>query len=403
MMRSAAYPVTLRQQWIQLSPAIRLATTVYVIARLATSLIAIVALNLFPLPPHAPQAVVHNQAEAWLLAPWYRWDAEWFLKIAREGYGVDDGRSGNYPLYPALARLVGDIFGGNYLLSGLIVSNLALWLALILLFEYVRPRYGYRIARAAVLALALYPSFFFNLAYYAESLLLLFTIATFYAMERGRWGWTALFASLAVLSKLPAVVLLAPIAWEFWQQRRRLLSFDSIALLSIPLTILAWTLIRRWLGPEATSFDFSSPLSILSPILTPSYQKTYEAAVVWPWEGLWLGIMALPTLWPRVMFLKVAYDFLILVFCTLMLPFVWRLKRPSYTVYFVALYLMNLTLILPYFPLANFPRRMMMALPMFIALALLSRYRWVKLPLVFSGLSLSLILTAFFVWWVWVG
>jgi len=55
------------------------------------------------------------------------------------------------------------------------------------------------------------------------------------------------------------------------------------------------------------------------------------------------------------------------IFLTVMLPFVFGLKRSTYTVYVVALYLMNTD---PHyahiFPLADFPRRMMMALPVFI-------------------------------------
>jgi hypothetical protein len=46
---------------------------------------------------------------------------------------------------------------------------------------------------------------------------------------------------------------------------------------------------------------------------------------------------------------------------------------------------------------------MMMAFPVFIVLAMLSRNRWVRLPLVLVGTSLSLIMSAFFVWWLWVG
>jgi hypothetical protein len=65
--------------------------------------------------------------------------------------------------------------------------------------------------------------------------------------------------------------------------------------------------------------------------------------------------------------------------------------------------MMNLMFIVPTFPLVDFPRRMMMAFPIFIVLAMLSRYPWVRLPLALVGMSLSLVLSAFFVWWLWVG
>ncbi len=386
-----------------LSAPVIFGSGVYLVTRLVHSLVAIVALMLYPLPPTAPQPTVHTWFEQWFLAPWYRWDAEWFLKIAREGYIIDDGRSGNYPLYPALVRVVGDPLGHNYLLSGLIVSNLALWLALILLYILIKRHYGDAIARKSLIALALYPSFFFNLGYYAESLLLLFTVATFYALETNRWGWAGIFSGLAVLAKLPGVILLAPIAWEFWQQRRRLFSRDVIALAAIPVTIAGWTVVRHYLGPEATTFDLSSPLSILSPILSPSYRQTYGAAVVFPWQGIWLGIQAVQSLWGQVMGLTVTFDMVMLVFFTLLLPFIARVKPTSYLIYTVGLYIMNLMLVVDIFPLVNFPRRMMMAFPAFIALAMLARYRWLKLVMVVTGGTLSLVMSAFFVWWLWIG
>ncbi|MBC7775482.1 MAG: glycosyltransferase family 39 protein, partial [Phycisphaerae bacterium] len=124
-------------------------------------------------------------------------------------------------------RLVGDLLGGNYLWSGLIVSNLALIAALILLFNLVEARYGRRAAKSTLIGLALYPTYFFNMAYYAESLTLLFMVGTFYAMDKQRWPLAGLCASLAVLAKLPAVVLLAPLIWEFGRQRRTIRSFGQ--------------------------------------------------------------------------------------------------------------------------------------------------------------------------------
>lgn len=403
MEKTLAYPSLWFQRWQQLPVSVRVGTNIFVITRLIHSLIAILALKLYPLPPQAPRPIVHNWFEEWLLAPWYRWDAEWFLNIAREGYAVVDGRSAYYPLYPTLVRLVGDVLGGNYLLSGLLVSNIALWAALILLFALVRSQYGYRLAYGTLIALALYPCFFFNMGYYAESLLLLFSVATFYAMDRQRWGWAAICASLAVLSKFPGLVLMAPIAWEFWRQRRSFFSLDVLALLSIPLTIGVWTVILRFIGNETGVMDFSSPLGLLTPILTPAYQDKFDQSMVWPWEGVYLATLAIPALWGKVMALKVTFDVVMVLFFTLLIPFTLRLNKFSYVIYCLGLYTMNLMLIVPSFPLADFPRRMMMAFPVFIVLAVVSRYRWARLPLVLVGMSLSLVMSAFFVWWLWVG
>ncbi len=403
MAQSIPLVSSLKTRWHSLPQSVRFGTFVFAITRAIYSLWAAVILKIQPASAEAPQPVIRNVVEQWLLAPWYRWDAQWFLDIATQGYAVVDGRSAYYPLYPALIRVIGDLLGSNYLLSGLLVSNVALWAALILLHAMTRRHLGQTVSRKTVVALTLYPFFVFNLIYYADSLLLLFSLATFYALETKRWGWVGIFASLAVLSKLPGLVLWAPIVWEFWAQRRRLLGRDALALLAIPLTIGAWTIALRLISSESPVTDFSSPLSIFTPILTPSFQQRFETWLVWPWEGLILGLKAIPALWGKVMWLKVTLDMLMVVMFTLAIPFTLRLTRFSYFVYALGLYVMNLTLVMPSFPLADFPRRMMMAFPVFIVFGLAMRNRWANALIVTLGVFLSALVSALLLWWVWIG
>lgn len=403
MAQSIPLAGSVKTRWRSLPQSVRFGTAVFVLTRLIYSLWAVVVLSIQPASARAPQPVVRNAIEQWLLAPWYRWDAEWFLKIAREGYTVADGRSAYYPLYPALIRVVGDLLGRNDMLAGLLISNLALWAALILLYAITRRHFSQAVARTTVVALALYPFYVFNTIYYADSLLLLFSLATFYALENEHWGWVSVFASLAVLSKLPGLVLLAPILWEFLAQRRRVFSKDVLALLAVPMTIGAWTVALRFIGSEVSLADFSSPLSILTPVLTPSFQQTFDQWLVWPWDGLILGIKAIPALWGKVMSLKAMLDICFVIVFTLAIPFTLRLPRFSYFLYSLGLYAMNLTLVMPSFPLADFPRRMMVAFPVFVVLGLAMRNRWVNMLVVAVGVFLSATVSAFLLWWVWVG
>jgi hypothetical protein len=391
------------ERWQSLPQSFRFGTIVFIITRLIYSVWAIIILSIQPASAKAPQPIIRNFVEQWLLAPWYRWDAVWFLKIAREGYLIVDGRSAYYPLYPALTRVVGDLLGHNYMLSGLIVSNLATWAALILLYTVTRHHFSETVARRAVVALALYPFYIFNLVYYADSLLLLLSLATFWALQTKRWGWVGIFASLAVLSKLPGVILLAPITWEFLEQRRRLFGKDVLAVLAIPLTIVLWTIILRFMSDEVIITDFSSPFSILTPVLTPSFQQQFDVSLAWPWEGLILGVQAIWALWGKVLWLKVILDMFIVIVFTVAIPFILRLPRVSYFVYSLGLYLMNLTLVMPSFPLADFPRRMMVAFPVFAVFALAMGKGWGNRLIVVLGVFLSAIVSAFLLWWVWMG
>lgn len=403
MLQPMPLAISVKERWQSLPQSIRFGTTVFLVSRLIYSLWAVTVLSIRPASTAAPQPIIHNWFEQWVLAPWYRWDAEWFLKIAREGYVIADGRSAYYPLYPFLTRIVGDLLGHNYMLSGLIVSNLAIWAALVLLYTITQGHFNQAVAHKTVIALALYPFYIFNLIYYADSLLLLFSLATFYAMETKRWGWAGVFSGLAVLSKLPGLILLAPVIWEFRAQRRQLLSKDVLAVLAVPLTILAWTVALRFVGSEVELTDFSSPMAGLTPILTPSFQQNFQVFIVWPWEGLILGIQAIPALWGKVLSLKVILDILMVIVFTGAIPFTLKLPRFSYFVYSLGLYVMNLMLVMPSFPLADFPRRMMVAFPVFIIFGLAMRKRWANIMIIALGVFLSAMVSAFLLWWVWIG
>jgi hypothetical protein len=191
--------------------------------------------------------------------PWYaasprleraaRWDAEWYLLIAAEGYHLEGHMAGRkvryapadatgfFPLYPLLIRGIGEILaalpeplrprtllhagasgppegGAPYLLAGILISNAALLGAAVLLYRRVlatghagRPgSAGMALFSAA--ALLLHPSSFFLSAVYAESLLLFLTLACFAALRTRRWWTAALLAALASATK-PAGLLLA--------------------------------------------------------------------------------------------------------------------------------------------------------------------------------------------------
>jgi hypothetical protein len=202
---------------------------------------------------------------------------------------------------------------------------------------------------------------------------------------------------------MPGLVIMGPIAWEFLAQRRRWWSTDLLALLAVPLTMGLWTVALRFIGNEVALSDFSSPFALLTPIFTPSFQQKFEMYMVWPWQGIILGIQAIVALWGRVMVLKVILDVVILIIFTITVPFTIRLPRFSYFVYCLGLYLMNLSMVMPYFPLADFPRRMMVAFPVFMLLALWMQRRWVDRLVVLVGIFLSAIVSALLLWWLWIG
>ncbi len=98
----------------ELRSAARYAGIVFLSMRGALTLLALLAVAL--LPPEDGRAVDPGWQN--LLDAWQRWDADWFLRIAGEGYDPGNGSAAFFPLYPLLVRAVAAPFGDGYLGSG---------------------------------------------------------------------------------------------------------------------------------------------------------------------------------------------------------------------------------------------------------------------------------------------
>jgi Ca2+/Na+ antiporter len=171
---------------------------------------------------------------------WARWDAQWFVRIAEQGYDTASESAAFFPLYPTLVAGVGRTFGGHYVLAGIVVSLACCLGAFVLLERLAEERLGTDGARRALLYLALFPTALFLQAVYSESLFLLLALATFVLAERGRFGWAAAAAGLAMLTRASGVALLPPLALLAWPDRRRLGSLLVAPALFAVYPVVLW-------------------------------------------------------------------------------------------------------------------------------------------------------------------
>ena len=150
-----------------------------------------------------------------------RWDANWYLGIATEGYDFAPNRPdlqqsiAFFPAYPILLRGVGRILGGKipgYIGAGLVVSIAAFFGALVYLYAMARDTLDEDDARFALWLTATYPFALFFGAIYTESLLLLGLVATVYHFRHGQFGRAALWGALVGLTKTSGFLLSIPLA-----------------------------------------------------------------------------------------------------------------------------------------------------------------------------------------------
>jgi hypothetical protein len=161
-----------------------------------------------------------------LVAPATRWDAGWYLLIARQGYKPALGaatapRSAFFPLYPLLVRALSALLISP-VLAGVLVAVLALAVALYGLhrltalevetgvFRGVGQGCAEEVARLAVMVCALSPMAFFFSAIYSESLYMALSIGVFWCARKGHWTWTGVLGAAASATRPTGALLAVP-------------------------------------------------------------------------------------------------------------------------------------------------------------------------------------------------
>ena len=177
----------------RLRDGLRPCLLVFLAARIGLSLVSVIAVDLVdPLTPvdvpgrTAPPATSgwHNAIDAT-----ERQDAVWYLRLADEGWSGEDASAAFFPLYPLTVRAVAWILpGSDELIAALLVSNAAFLGALLALFALTADAFGERVARRAIVVAALFPTAFFFLAPYTESLFLFLSILAFRVRAMGSLG-----------------------------------------------------------------------------------------------------------------------------------------------------------------------------------------------------------------------
>lgn len=174
---------------------------------------------LFPVAAHTyPHTPVNISA---LLFSWEQWDAVRYVHLAQYGYR-DINDSAFFPLYPLIVKLISLPLGIHAVMPvSLLVSNLALLGALIVLYLLAADAMGEAVAKRTIVYLCLFPTAFFFFTSYNESLFLLLSCSSLFAMRRQRWFIAGLVGLLAALTRSAGVLLVVPYLCELWLSSHR--------------------------------------------------------------------------------------------------------------------------------------------------------------------------------------
>ena len=272
----------------------------------------------------------------WWLNPWTTFDSKHFLDIALYGYSAKNAVF--FPLYPFLLKLAGN----NPVwmtVWGMVISNAAFLGALFMFHRLTRQECSLKVADWGTWLLAFFPTTAYFSAVYTDALFLLFFVSCFWCVRNKRWGWVALWAFLAALTRNLGPLVFLALAIEWWRLRKTgepNTKAPLWALAAVFAPLVGLVLAQGYASLQAGQL-FGGVTS----------QAEYFRAPTWPWMPILLDIKALFAgygiiLWLHLLATLAAFTLL------------WRHRktiRASYAVMIAGLMLMHLTLghtIVPY-------------------------------------------------------
>jgi hypothetical protein len=341
-----------------------------------------------------------------LLLPWRRWDVEYFIRIATQGYSVDDGTAQFHPLYPLLGKLAGYFCGGNTLAGLLIVSSIFAFVCLKSFERLAALDLSPGAARRAVFYFAHAPAAFILFAPYTESLFLSCSIMALLMVRQNRWWLAGIAGGLATLTRQQGIFLLVPLVWELWEQAGRdwqkLLRQwrAALSLILIPAGLIAWLTWRAVMLSDV-AFNWHQPKTLIYGLMI-SRSATRVVSVqsfIFPWKAMWIALSNLNV--TNVIDLIAGGLYLLLLLAGGRL--LWKL-RPSYLLYAVVIILVSFSLntgsVNSYMGL---PRHCLLAFPLFLPLAIRGERQGVHYLIMAAGLVVTLALAMFYttrIFWV---
>lgn len=357
------------------------ATVVWVLTR------ALYLVITFLMPGLIGRNILGNTGLLGALHRWVAQDGFHFVSIAAHGY-VPYWRTAFWPLYPGLMHVLGPLFGGDYGLAGLAITNVAFFGALVALRQLTEREFGSDAARRTILYLAAFPTAFYFFAAYSEAVFLCFAVCSFAAMRERRWLLAGLFGFAAALTRSAGILLVVPFAVELYTAWRagKARWWNAAYIALIPAAAGAYSL---YLISQHRD-----------PLLYAQSESYWGRSLQWPWTTFVLGFQGLlrPNEFGTLKATHLVLNLGALLAFIALAVLSYRVLPRSYGLYTAAL-LLYLSLFPASDPVAAVQgdgRLVLMAFPIFMALGQWGRRTWLHDALLFGMLPLQALAAAHF-------
>ena len=396
------------------APAVRTALIIFIMLRVISAVAATWTMSNNPaqidvaqLEPIYPVVFTTQGTFRPWLEPWYRWDTGHYINIAYSGYDAE--MMIFPPLYPFAIRLLASVIG-DYLLVAILIGNLSCIVMFVLFYRLVASEFNPAIAARASFLMAAFPTAFYLVAGYSETLYMALLLGSWLATRNRQYLLAGMLALLAALTRTQGWVLALPLGYIAYVQHLRLP-------ISRPRQFLQelWVYVRNPLpliqrlpvligGPlGAAAYLFGMQLSGLGSV-SDSYEVIWKTDVVMPWESLLRVIRVIVEGTAHIQDVANIAAFVIAVGLSIVVTIKFK---PPYWLYvwptlgFILLRGHNV------YQLHGVPRYILHLFPVFIALAFLFNpqrltSRLVSVAYMVVGFLLQVILVFLFVQWTWI-
>jgi hypothetical protein len=367
---------------------------VWLLARVVLSLLGMLLWYIDLIPPqplgydfyHGIDPILDGP-QASLLGVWQRWDAIHYIRIVQGGYSSTE-LTAFFPAFPLLGHLLHNLFGLDATLSLIVISNLSLILALTVFYQLICLDFPSSIARRSVVLLMVFPTAFFLLAPYAESLALALVLITFWYARRSRWILATLAGIGAGLTHPSTLPLTLGLAWIGWQEIRNRTSPT------------------KWFSPIGTSGPILGAGGFLLWRANQGFepymqvQSDFGWRTQWPWETF----SEIPRLLQSDYFWVSGWiNLLILLVLLVCVYAVIKKLQPCYAVYYIALILFFLSTSREMEPFASWGRHALLLFPAFLVISSWLNGKKLAHYLIIASAGLQAFLAGLFFMWIWQG
>jgi len=314
--------------------------------------------------------------------PLANFDGVHYLEIAKNGY-TNNMRF--MPLYPLLIRVVSSFipFVPSYWI-GAFISLFFLIGSLLYLIKLLHSDYLNNQSRIIILSLLVFPTSFFFLSVYSESLFLFLAVSSLYYARKRKWMLAALLGFFSSLTRIVGFLIVVPLLIEFFSQKSVKKNHHLIALLLVPLGTALYALYNyvRWGNPllfiQAHS-QLSNGRSSTSLIFFPQTLYRYFKILTTVSVSLWEWKMAL-------------VEVLAFCFAAIGVYILWKLKvRLSYIIYT----LVSLLVPASTGTFTGLPRYIIVLFPLFIIFSALKN-RVILISILILSFILQILLFLYF-------